>query len=269
MSLNVQQLSIGFHRYDGLLGSHFLPVLQDISLDVATGTITGLVGESGSGKSLIATALMGGLPDSAEVRGQMMLDDQPLLGTIPGGWRQGRLALVPQGIDALDPMASVGHQLIRFGRLAGLGRQSARQRANTLLAEQGLEGLWTQRPYTLSGGMARRVLTVAALMSGAQHLIFDEPTVGLDPARARDMLAMIRGLADQGRACLVISHDLVLLANSADDIVVLREGRHIETAPAACFRHLAKPGAEPGLKTATARALWLAQPAIRRSAGGV
>ncbi len=261
MTLEVCNLGIGFRRAEGLFGARPTGVVEGVEMRVEPGRLVGLVGESGAGKSLVASALMGGLPADAELSGAILLDGRPLDARTPGGARRGRLALAPQGIEALDPLAAIGAQLIRFGRLAGLGRSAAARRAAALLGELGLRGAAALRPHQLSGGMARRALLAAALMSGADHLIFDEPTAGLDPDRAREAFAAIRRLADAGRACLVISHDLLRLARVADSVVLLREGRLLETAPAASF-----DGAGAALATREARALWLAQPANRRRA---
>jgi peptide/nickel transport system ATP-binding protein len=209
----VENLGLVFRRHDGRRDV----ALEGITLHVARGELVGLVGASGAGKSLVAETLLGLLPRNAERTGRVRAE--------------GRLALIPQGRDALDPLLPVGPQVRRMARLAG-----RRVEVGSLLASVGLspsiERLW---PHELSGGMARRVLIAQALATGTKGLVADEPSAGLHPEAAEQVMALLRDLSRQGCAVLVISHDLRRLAAVADRIVVLRDGRHVETAEASAF----------------------------------
>ncbi|WP_339947487.1 ATP-binding cassette domain-containing protein [uncultured Albimonas sp.] len=216
--------------------------LEGVCFAVARGELVGLTGSSGAGKSLAAEALAGLLPPGAERRGRITLDGAPL--------PRGAVALAPQRLDALDPLARVGRQIERFARLAG-----RRADVPATLAEAGLPAETAARfPHQLSGGMARRVLLAAALSTGAAWIVADEPTVGLDPAAADRATALLARLAGTGRGLVVVSHDLPRLARVAARIVVLREGRQVETAPAAAFA-----GEGAALRDPFSRALWRAQ----------
>jgi peptide/nickel transport system ATP-binding protein len=135
---------------------------------------------------------------------------------------------VPQALTYLDPTARAWRQVAWAARAAG--RASAASLAIEELGRYGL-GTLAQRkfPHELSGGMARRVLTAMATVAQAQLLIADEPTTGLDAQASSQSLEYLRGLADQGRAVLVISHDLSALTAVADRFVVLDRGRCVES----------------------------------------
>ncbi|RVV97203.1 ABC transporter ATP-binding protein [Mesobaculum littorinae] len=213
--------------------------LEGISFDVAPGEVLGIAGSSGAGKSLIAAALAGILPPAALLDGGITLN-----GTPPS---PRDIALAPQRLDALDPLATLGRQIRRLG-----GRRTD---PAALLARVGLTARVARAyPHSLSGGMARRALLATALAGGAAWVVVDEPTVGLDPEAADRVMALLRALAEEGRGLVVISHDLPRLARIATRVLVLQDGRAVETAPAAAFA-----GDGTGLATAFARRLWQAQ----------
>lgn len=240
MTLAVRGLSVRFRQHDGPA----LTPLSDVSFDAPPGVVTGLVGGSGAGKSLVAEAILGVLPRNATISGTVSLDGAP---PAPHA-----LALAPQGVEALDPLAPLDTQLTRFARLAGRQPDPAGLRSRVRL-DAGADGAW---PHQLSGGMARRALLATALATAPRVLIADEPTVGLDPATADAIMDLLAALARDGLAVLVISHDLPRLAARASSITVLREGRMVETAAATAFRD----GGET-LDPWT-QALWRAQPAV-------
>ncbi|MFN4128525.1 MAG: ATP-binding cassette domain-containing protein [Paracoccaceae bacterium] len=238
MMLCVDALGLSFTG----TGAAARPALSGISLSVERGEVVGLIGGSGAGKSLVAMALMGSLPRNAIRSGCVTLDHAPIAA--------GHLALAPQSVDALDPLADVGTQIGRFARLAGRQPDVA-----TLLARVGLTtSVAPLFPHQLSGGMAKRVLLATALATESAFLIADEPTLGLDPGAADDLMACLAGLAEQGKGVLAISHDLPRLVGTARRVIVLNEGEAVETAPAACF---AGNGAR--LSHPFSRALWRAQ----------
>ncbi len=241
MTLSVRGLTVRFRRHDGPP----LTALEGVSLDAPAGALTGLAGGSGAGKSLVAEALMGAPPRNAEVAGTVTLDGAPP--------PRGALALAPQGVEALDPLAPLDAQLARFARLARRRPDPAALRARVRLPEAAGRA-W---PHQLSGGMARRALLATALATGPRVLIADEPTVGLDPAAADAILDLLAGLARKGLVVLAISHDLPRLAAHAASITVLRDGRPVETAPADAFS-----GDGAALADPWTRALWRAQPSV-------
>ena len=234
--LEVRDLSVAFRQHDGSV----LRPLEGVSLVVAPGEVAGLVGGSGAGKSLVSEALTGGLPRNAELSGALLVDGAPP--------RRGQVALAPQGVDALDPLARVGRQVERFARLAG--RQAD---ATALFARLGLpEATLMAWPHELSGGMAKRALIATALATEADYLIADEPTLGLDPDNADRIMALLGGLAAEGKGVLIISHDLPRLVGTASRVTVLREGHPVETAPSRAFTG-------GTLRHAFSRELWQAQ----------
>ena len=236
--LEIRGLTVRFRRH----GAPPLTILDGLCLNAAHGVVTGICGASGAGKSLVASAIAGTLPRNAEVSGQIILD-----GTPP---RTGAIALAPQGLDALDPLARVGPQIKRFGRLAGHKADVPR-----LLDQLGLAASVTRAwPHELSGGMARRAALATALATGAKWVIADEPTAGLDDLTADRIMALLADLASSGYGVLVISHDLPRLAAVSGAITVLREGRVVETAPASAFSNDGAALVHP-----FARQLWQAQ----------
>jgi peptide/nickel transport system ATP-binding protein len=238
MSLSVINLTVSFSGADGQSAQ----ALKGLSLTVERGEVAGLAGASGAGKSLVAEALMGLLPGNAITGGHVTVD-----GVTP---RPGSLALAPQTIDALDPLARIAPQLARFGKPFGRAVD-----AGKLLADVGLEpDVAHAFPHELSGGMAKRVLLASALASGADFIIADEPTSGLDPDNADRIMALIASLARKGHGLLVISHDLKRLAAISRRITVMQDGAIVETADAGCF---ASEGS--ALSAPYTRALWRAQ----------
>jgi peptide/nickel transport system ATP-binding protein len=234
--LLVEDLGLRFRRHDG----GCVTALEGVTLRLNRREVVGLVGGSGAGKSLVAEALCGLLPRNAEVTGRLTVDGVPP--------RPGQIALAPQGVDALDPLARIGVQIARFARLGGREVDAGR-----LLAGLGLSAevahAW---PHELSGGMAKRALIATALATGAEWVIADEPTLGLDPETAERIIALLAGLAWQGRGVLIISHDLPRLVAQASRVTILREGRMVETAETTAF-------AGDGLLHPYARDLWAAQ----------
>ncbi|APX91215.1 ABC transporter ATP-binding protein (plasmid) [Brevirhabdus pacifica] len=236
--LVVKSLTVRFRRH----GAPSLTVLEGLDLAAPRGAVTGICGASGAGKSLIAAAIAGTLPRNADVSGRILVDGAP-----PS---RGGIALAPQGLDALDPLATVGAQIARFARLADRTEDPA-----ALLPRLGLAPTVAQAwPHELSGGMARRACLATALATGAGWLIADEPTAGLDAAAAERIMALLGTLASDGYGVLVISHDLPRLAAVAGEITVLQEGCAVETAPASAFR-----GNGEALRKPFARRLWQAQ----------
>jgi len=261
--LEVERLAIGFRRYRGLLGRTTIQVLHDVTLSAAPGEVVGVIGASGAGKTLLFDAILGLLPPNAGISGILRFEGVQLDSVGVQRLRGRAIALVPQNADALDPLRRAGAQIRRAARLSGLDRAAAHAATRTTAARYGLDAAaLDRRPAALSGGMARRVLLAMATAGGARLILADEPTVGLDAANAWAVLSHLRALADEGRAVVVVSHDLRALARIADRIAVLHAGTTVAVERAAAF---AADGA--GLQSAHARRLWRALPGVRTTVG--
>nr|WP_321481415.1 ATP-binding cassette domain-containing protein [uncultured Cohaesibacter sp.] len=234
--LVVKNLSVHFRQHHGAP----LSPIRDVSFSLKRGGVTGLVGGSGAGKSLIAEALIGNLPRNAEITGHMAFDGAPP--------KPGTLALAPQGRDSLDPLCPVGRQVARFAKLAGRSCDVPALFERLGLSPESFE----HSPHALSGGMAKRVLLATALATGADCIIADEPTAGLDGEAADRIMALLASLATGGKAILVISHDLMRLTQIADQMVILEEGQQVDVTSADAFH-------EGRLAHPFTKALWQAQ----------
>jgi peptide/nickel transport system ATP-binding protein len=214
--------------------------LRDVGFSLARGQALGLIGESGSGKSITALAVMGLLPDAARVQGSVRLDGLELTSMNESALcriRGRRIGMVFQEpMTALNPLHTIGRQIAEPLRLhRGLSASAAQAEALRLLervrmpqAAQRL-GAW---PHQLSGGQRQRVVIAIALACGPELLIADEPTTALDTSTQREVLDLIQDLCrDDGMALLLISHDLGLMADRVQDILVMYGGAVVERGP--------------------------------------
>ena len=225
--------------------------LRGISFSLQRGQTLGLIGESGCGKSITALALMGLLPDSARVTGSLRLEGRELVGLPEADWcrlRGNRMAMVFQEpMTALNPLHTIGRQIAESLRLhRGLDGASARAEALRLLQRVQLpqaERRLAAYPHQLSGGQRQRVVIAIALACSPDLLIADEPTTALDVTIQREVLDLIAGLvAEDGMALLLISHDLGVMAENVQQMLVMYGGTVVESGPTAeVFRHLAHP----------------------------
>ena len=225
--------------------------LRGISFAIERGQTLGLIGESGCGKSITALALMGLLPEGAKASGSLRFDGRELLGLAEDDWcklRGNRLAMVFQEpMTALNPLHTIGHQIGESLRLhKRLDARAARAQALRLLervqlpqAAQRLDAY----PHQLSGGQRQRVVIAIALACGPDLLIADEPTTALDVTIQREVLDLIGQLvAEDGMALLLISHDLGVMAESVQRLLVMYGGTVVESGPTeAVFGRLAHP----------------------------
>ncbi|PWG12173.1 ABC transporter ATP-binding protein [Streptomyces sp. V2] len=234
--LVVEGLRIGYRTASG---THL--AVDGLDLTARAGQITALVGESGSGKSSTAHALIGLLPAGGTVLGgSVRLQDEELTGLGERAWREvrgRRIGLIPQdpGVS-LDPVKPVGAQVAEVLRVHGLAtRRDAPGRAVESLAEAGLPdpaGRARQYPHELSGGMRQRVLIAIATAARPRLLIADEPTSALDVTVQRRLLDHLQKLVTTtDTAMLLITHDLAVVADRAQHVVVMSEGRVVETGP--------------------------------------
>ena len=237
--------------------------LRGVSFTLQRGQTLGLIGESGCGKSLTALALMGLLPDAAQVTGSIRLDGTELT-TLPEaqwcGLRGRRIGMVFQEpMTALNPLHTVGRQIGEPLRLhLGLSRSQAQSQALNLLERVQMPQAATRLdayPHQLSGGQRQRVVIAIALACGPDLLIADEPTTALDASLQREVLDLIGELVrEDGMGLLLISHDLNVMADRVAQLCVMYGGTVVESGPtSAVFDRLAHPytqglfGARPRL----------------------
>ncbi|QBS39197.1 ABC transporter ATP-binding protein [Nocardia sp. CS682] len=212
-------------------------LLDRVDLAMDAGARLGLIGVSGSGKSLLALAIMGLLPEEARVRGSITLDGVELIGRSDrqlSKVRGSRMAMVFQEpLSALNPLMRVGRQIAEPLRLhQGMGRRQAQAAATELAARVGLpDPAHTVRafPHQLSGGQRQRVGIAMALAARPALLIADEPTTALDVTVQAEILALLQDLvSEDGSALLFVTHDLAVLAQMTQRVVVLGQGRVLE-----------------------------------------
>ncbi|MFE0755265.1 dipeptide ABC transporter ATP-binding protein [Inquilinus sp. NPDC058860] len=215
-------------------------VVEDVSLEVRAGETVCVVGESGSGKSVTALATMGLLPRRAlePAAGSIRLEGEELLSASPTrlrALRATRMAMVFQEpMTALNPVATVGRQIEEVLRThTGLGAAERRASILEILQQVHLpevDRLFASYPHQLSGGQRQRIVIAMALVLRPRLLICDEPTTALDVTTQRQILSLIRELQEQqGTAVLFITHDMGVVAEIADRVVVMRRGRLVET----------------------------------------
>ncbi|MEU1877215.1 ABC transporter ATP-binding protein [Streptosporangium sp. NPDC020072] len=218
-----------------------IAAVDGVSLTVEAGEVVALVGESGCGKSATALALLGLLPASARVEGEIVFDGEDLttLNDRQLSARRGRdLAMVFQDpMTSLNPVVPIGVQITEvLLRHTDLSKAAAGARAEELLREVGIPDprrRMRQYPHQLSGGMRQRVMIATAIACGPKLLIADEPTTALDVTIQAQVLELLARLArDHGAALLMITHDLGVVAGLADRVSVMYGGRVVETASA-------------------------------------
>ncbi|GGC78958.1 ATP-binding cassette domain-containing protein [Vreelandella lutescens] len=253
--LHIDRLILQLPHYPHWWRQEWTTCIDALSLHIAPGEVHAVVGASGAGKSLLAAAIMGLLPSAARLEGALHFQATPLTPARQRQLRGRQLALIPQSLSALDPLARSRQQVRWAAQRAGLGRPAAQQRADELLAHYQLSHAATHYPHELSGGMARRVLIAMAQVSNAQLVIADEPSVGLDPTQRDRVLAKLKAIAREGKAVMLITHDLRHALPVADRVTVMYQGRGIETATAQAFR-----GQGEQLTSPYARSLWQALP---------
>ena len=233
--LAVQDLRVGFATPQGLVSA-----VDGVSLAVGAGEVVGLVGESGCGKSTLANALLGLLPDAAQVAGAAQLDGAQLLGLEESRLRRLRgdqISMVFQDPStSLDPTFAVGEQVAETIRAhRRMSRADARAQAVRLMSEVGIPDAarrYGDAPHRFSGGMRQRIVIAAALANEPAMLIADEPTTALDVTIQAQILSLIAGLCrDRGTAVLLITHDLGVVAQICDRVSVMYAGQLVEEAP--------------------------------------
>jgi peptide/nickel transport system ATP-binding protein len=215
-------------------------LLDGVGFHLDAGETLGVVGESGCGKSVLALALMGLLPPSLRASGSVRLGGVDLLGLAERDLcrvRGARIAMVFQEPRlALNPLQRIGHQVAEGMRLhLGLGRAASDARARTLLDRVGLPPARVSAdayPHMLSGGQLQRVMIAVALACDPAVLIADEFSTALDMTTQAQIVALLAELSHETKmALMLITHDLGLVSQAADRMIVLYAGRVAETGP--------------------------------------
>ena len=246
--LRVEGLNVSVRTEAGLK-----PLVEDLSFTLHRGETLAIAGESGSGKSITALAIIGLLPPPAVrvTSGRVLLSGLDLTALPEPGLRRirgDRIAMIFQEpMTSLNPVMTVGAQLaeaIRAHEPVSWGE--ARTRAVAALTAVRLsepQRRMQQFPHELSGGMRQRVMIAMALALRPEVLIADEPTTALDVTVQREVLELLRDLQrEMGTAIILITHDMGVVAEMADRVIVMRNGRQVETAPTT--RIFAQPGAD-------------------------
>lgn len=216
--------------------------VEDVSFELAAGETLALVGESGCGKSLTALSIMGLMPSppAKVAAGQILFQGKDLLQKSEKEMQAVRgkdIAMIFQEpMTSLNPLLRIGEQLSEGIRLhEGLSRRQAEQAAAEILALVGISSptnRMREYPHQLSGGMRQRVMIAMALACNPQLLIADEPTTALDVTIQAQILHLMRDLQQRlGTAILLITHDLGVVATTADRVLVMYLGRIVESAP--------------------------------------
>ena len=217
-----------------------VPVLDDIDFTLHRGRTLGIVGESGSGKSMTALALMRLLPKSARVtQGRILFNDEALLAKSDLEMRDirgGQIAMIFQDpMTSLNPTMSIGEQIAEVVRRhRGVNHRLARARALEMLEMVHISAAYQRLdayPHELSGGMRQRVMIAMALSCEPALLIADEPTTALDVTIQAQILELMKEMQQRlGMAILLITHDLGVIAETCDDVLVLYGGQTVERA---------------------------------------
>ncbi|WP_168878701.1 ABC transporter ATP-binding protein [Rhizobium sp. P28RR-XV] len=242
--LRVENLDVSFSLY----GDN-LRVVKNAGLRVLPGKVTALVGESGSGKSIISQSIMGILPAPATATGRILFTDPldgkttdllqlPRDGAAMRRLRGARMAKIFQEpMTSLSPLHTVGNQISEVLRIhsPGISRAEQREKTEEMLSLVGFQDpyhTFDMYPFQLSGGMRQRAMIAMALICNPALLIADEPTTALDVTIQAQILGLLRNLQQTfNMAMLLITHDLGVVANMADEVVVIYHGEIMEAGP--------------------------------------
>jgi microcin C transport system ATP-binding protein len=244
--LHISGLSIRFGE-----GRKEKKVVDHFSLDVPPGSRIAIVGESGSGKSLTALSILGLLPDGANVSGKIQWGDKNLLKISPEELRRIRgreIAMIFQEpMTALNPLFTIGYQIIEAVTIHDpfLKKEDAYRQAQKMLERVGMPDVPSKMnayPHQLSGGQRQRAMIAMALSTKPKLLIADEPTTALDVHLRKQILELLKSLQNDpensGMSVLLITHDLNLVKKFADQVVVMHQGKLVESGPVqSIFNH--------------------------------
>ncbi|WP_328886115.1 ABC transporter ATP-binding protein [Streptomyces sp. NBC_00316] len=233
--LSVRDLSVSF-RSD----TRTVHAVDSVSYDLAPGEVLALVGESGCGKSVTSMAVMGLLPPTAHIGGSIRLGGRELVGATEKELQKVRgkdIAMIFQEpMTSLNPVLTIGRQIGEvLRRHQGLSKREAKARAVELLDLVGIpapQRRVDEYPHQLSGGMRQRVMIAIAVACDPSVLIADEPTTALDVTVQAGILEVLQSLRERlGTAIVLVTHDLGVVADAADRVLVMYAGRTVEQAP--------------------------------------
>jgi peptide/nickel transport system ATP-binding protein len=234
--LEVRHLRVEFNSRRGTLVA-----IDDVSFDIAPGEVLGVVGESGAGKSITGTAIIGLLePPGRIAGGEILLEGGRIDNLPPDAMRKvrGRRigAIFQDPLTSLNPLYTVGWQLIETIQThLPLDAAAARKRAIELLGEVGIpapERRIDHYPHQFSGGMRQRVVIALALCANPKLIIADEPTTALDVSIQAQIITLLKRLCrDNGTAVMLVTHDMGVIAETADRVAVMYAGRIVEIGP--------------------------------------
>jgi len=230
--LEVRDLTVGFRTEDGRVSA-----VDQVSFEARAGELLAVVGESGCGKSVMAMALSGLLPRNATVTGSVRLDGQELVGASSDQLRALRgkdiAYIFQEPMTSLNPVFTIGRQVAEVLRVhEDMDRKQALDRAVELLDLVGIPNpreRLKHYPHQLSGGLRQRVMIAMAVACNPRVLVADEPTTALDVTVQAGILDVLRDLRDRlGAAVVLITHDLGVVADVADRVMVMYAGRVVE-----------------------------------------
>jgi len=234
--LEVRHLRVEFNTRRGTLVA-----IDDVSFDIAPGEVLGVVGESGAGKSITGTAIIGLLePPGRIAGGEILLEGRRIDNLPPEALRKirGREigAIFQDPLTSLNPLYTVGRQLVETIQThLPLDAAAARKRAIELLGEVGIpapERRIDHYPHQFSGGMRQRVVIALALCANPKLVIADEPTTALDVSIQAQIITLMKRLCrDNGTAVMLVTHDMGVIAETADRVAVMYAGRIVEIGP--------------------------------------
>ncbi len=236
--LAIEGLRTVFHTHQGTVAA-----VDGVDLAVARGRTLGIVGESGCGKSMLSLSVMRLVPAPGQVAGRVLFDGQDLLTLPPAGMRDirgRRIAMIFQEpMTSLNPVFTVGDQITEAMRAHDRAASSSALRARAIEALGRVripspDRRFEEYPHQMSGGMRQRVMIAMALSCAPDLLIADEPTTALDVTVQAQILDLLRELQQQtGMAIILITHDLGVVAEMADEVAVMYAGRVVEQAEGA------------------------------------
>lgn len=234
--LEIKNLNLFFGEYQAL---------YDVSLTLKKGEMRAIAGESGCGKTITAMSVMRLLPKSAIIKsGEIIFKGENLLYYKEKQMRElrgNRIALIPQDpMTSLNPLYTVGNQLIESIRAhTNVSHHQARRKAKEvmdLVKIPDIDNKLNYYPHEFSGGMKQRIIIAMALATKAELLIADEPTTALDVTIQKQIMDLVDEIKKEfGTTILLISHDLALVSNYADNISIMYAGHIVEEAPAGEF----------------------------------
>ncbi len=240
--LQVNHLSVEFPTRRGVLQA-----LDDVSFSIAPGEVLGVVGESGAGKSLTGAAIIGLLEPPGRISGGEILLQGRRIDTLPEEQMRrvrGREigAVFQDPLTSLNPLYTVGRQLVEtILTHLPLSARQARERAIELLASTGIPAARERidhYPHQFSGGMRQRVVIALALAAEPKLVVADEPTTALDVSIQAQIIELLKKLCrEQGAAVMLITHDMGVIAETADRVAVMYAGRLAEIGPVADVIH--------------------------------